>query len=394
MSLDRYAIIDSTLREGEQFVSAQFNTEQKIRIAHALDEFGVECLELTSPMASPGSAADAQVIANLRLNARIFTHIRCHKEDAKVALDIGVQGIDLVIGTSSMLRQFSHGKSIDETIDLAADVLTWIRSQAPGIELRFSTEDSFRSEEADLLRVYLAVDRLGVVNRLGIADTVGIATPGQVGRLVGTLRRLTSSDIEFHGHNDSGCAIANAFTAVEAGATHVDTTVLGIGERNGITPLGGFVARMYTHDREMVRQKYRLDRLHSLDLLVAEFVGVDVPFNNYITGYSAFTHKAGIHAKAILNAPETYEALDPHDFGLTRYISIAHRLTGWNAVKARAEQLGLDLPTDQIKALTQHIKALADERPLALDDVDGLLHVWAENHQAATAVAMTVNVQP
>ena len=161
-----------------------------------------------------------------------------------------MDGVDVVIGTSSQLRQFSHGKSIDEIIDLAAEVLTWIRAQAPDIELRFSTEDSFRSEEAELLRVYLAVDQLGVVNRLGIADTVGIATPTQVARLVGTLRRLTHCDIEFHGHNDSGCAIANAFAALEAGATHIDTTVLGIGERNGITPLGGFVARMYTYDRD------------------------------------------------------------------------------------------------------------------------------------------------
>jgi len=285
-----------------------------------------------------------------------------------------------VIGTSSKLRQFSHGKSIDQIIDLAAEVLTWIRAQAPNIELRFSTEDSFRSDEAELLRVYLAVDKLGVVNRLGTADTVGIATPTQVSRIVGTLRRLTKCDIEFHGHNDSGCAIANAYSALEAGATHIDTTVLGIGERNGITPLGGLVARMYTSDRETTRAKYRLERLRPLEMMVAEMVGVDIPFNNYVTGFSAFTHKAGIHAKAILNSPETYEALDPHDFGLTRYISIAHRLTGWNAVKARAEQLDLKLSDDQIKALTQHIKTLADERALTLDDVDGLLRHWANGN--------------
>jgi homocitrate synthase len=381
MSLDRYFIIDSTLREGEQFVNAQFTREQKVRVARGLDEFGVEYLELTSPMASPGSLADLKMIAGLGLNARILTHIRCHKEDAKVALETGVDGIDVVIGTSSKLRQFSHGKTIDEVIELAADVLPWVRSQAPGIELRFSTEDSFRSEEAELLRVYLAVDRLGVVNRLGIADTVGIATPTQVARLVGTLRRLTRCDIEFHGHNDSGCAIANAFAALENGATHIDTTVLGIGERNGITSLGGLAARMYTYDRAATQARYRLTHLRALELMVAEMVGVDVPFNNYITGFSAFTHKAGIHAKAILNAPETYEALDPHDFGLSRYISIAHRLTGWNAVRARADQLSLSLSELQVKALTQHIKALADERALTLDDVDSLLRNWANGHE-------------
>ena len=377
MSLDQYAIIDSTLREGEQFINANFTSEQKIRIAHALDEFGVECLELTSPAASPGSAQDARVIARLGLKARVLTHIRCHRDDARLALDTGVQGIDLVIGTSSSLRKFSLGKSIDEIIELAADVLVWIRSQAPDIALRFSTEDSFRSAEADLLRVYLAVDKLGVVDRLGIADTVGIASPSQVGRLVSTLRRLTKADIEFHGHNDSGCAIANAYAALEAGATHVDTTILGIGERNGIASLGGFVARMYTHNRALVRKKYQLQALRPLELLVAGLVNVEIPFNNCVTGYTAFTHKAGIHAKAILNAPETYEALDPRDFGLTRYISIAHRLTGWNAVKARAEQLGLELSIEQIKDLTQHIKVLADEKSLTLDDVDDLLRLWA-----------------
>ena len=383
MSLENYAIIDSTLREGEQFINAQFSRDQKVRIAHALDAFGVEYLELTSPQASPGSRDDLKLIAGLGLNARTLTHIRCHRDDARVALDLGVNGVDVVIGTSSRLRQFGHGKSIDEIIDLAADVLTWVRAQAPDIELRFSTEDSFRSEEAELLRVYLAVDRLGVVNRLGIADTVGIATPTQVGRLVGTLRRITRADIEFHGHNDSSCAVANAFAALEAGATHIDATVLGIGERNGITPLGGFIARMYTHDRETTRRKYRLDQLRQVEMLVAEMVNVDIPFNNCITGFSAFTHKAGIHAKAMLNSPETYEALDPHDFGLTRYISIAHRLTGWNAVKARADQLGLTLSTDQVKSLTQHIKVLSDERALTLDDVDNLLRAWANGHYTA-----------
>jgi homocitrate synthase len=380
MSLEKYAVIDSTLREGEQFINAQFSRDDKIQIAHALDEFGVEYLELTSPAASPGSEQDLRAICRLGLHSRILTHIRCLREDAQLALDAGVQGLDVVIGTSSHLRQFSHGKSIEEIIELAGEVLNWVRAQAPQIELRFSTEDSFRSDEAELLRVYLAVDRLGVVNRLGIADTVGIASPSLVARLVGTLRRLTNADIEFHGHNDSGCAIANAFSALEAGATHVDTTVLGIGERNGITSLGGLIARMYTVNRADVMRKYRLDRLRAVELMVAELVGVDIPFNNTITGYSAFTHKAGIHSKAILNAPETYEALDPHDFGLTRYISIAHRLTGWNAVKARADQLGVELSESQIKALTRHIKALADDKRLTLSDVDNLLRLWGNGH--------------
>lgn len=379
MSLNDFAIIESTLREGEQFANAFFTTEQKVEIAQALDAFGVEYLELTSPMASPQSLEDCRTIARLPRRTRILTHTRCHLDDAQVAIDSGVDGIDVVIGTSSYLREFSHGKDIPYIIENAIRVVEFIKRQ--GLEVRFSTEDSFRSDLVDLLTVYRAVDRIGV-NRVGIADTVGVATPRQVYDLVNTLRKLVSCDIEFHGHNDSGCAIANAYSALEAGATHVDTTVLGIGERNGITPLGGLVARLYATDRTLV-QKYNLPLLRDVENLVADIVGVDVPFNNYITGFAAFTHKAGIHAKAILNNPSTYEILDPADFGLSRYIHIAHRLTGWNAIKARAEQLQLDLTDDDVKEATAHIKALADEKPLALDDVDAILRAWRHPHAQA-----------
>jgi homocitrate synthase len=377
MSLESFNIIESTLREGEQFVGANFTTDDKLRIAEALDEFGVEYIELTSPLASPQSFDDACLIVKRGLKAKVLTHIRCHVEDAKKALDTGVQGIDLVIGTSSYLREFSHGLAMEQVIDRAVEVLTWLRAQAPTLELRFSTEDSFRSEEADLFRVYLAVDRVGV-NRFGIADTVGVATPLRVHQLVGELRRLVKGGIEFHGHNDSGCAIANSFSALEAGATHIDTSVLGIGERNGITSLGGFVARMYVTNRDLVKKKYKLKKLRKLEETVANMVGIGIPFNNYITGVTAFTHKAGIHAKAILNQPETYEILNPKDFGLTRYISIAHKLTGWNAIKDRAEQLGLPLTDEQIKQVTVHIKALADQKKMDLNDVDEMLYRWAD----------------
>ena len=348
MPLNNVKIIESTLREGEQFVGASFSTEEKIEIAYLLDDFGVECIELTSPLASPQSYEDAKIIANLGLKAKTLTHTRCRVEDAKVAVETGVNGVDVVIGTSSILRNFSHGKGIDEIIEMALEVVSFLREQ--DIEVRFSTEDSFRSTPEDIFRVYEAVDAIGV-NRVGIADTVGVATPRQVYELVSELRQKVKCDIEFHGHNDSGCAIANAFEALDAGATHVDTSVLGIGERNGITPLGGLIARLYATDRSWVN-RYNLPLLRQLDSTVAEMVGVDIPFNNYITGITAFTHKAGIHAKAILNNPETYEILDPKAFGLNRYVSIAHRLTGWNAIKNRAEQLGIELNDSQLKVIT------------------------------------------
>ena len=125
-----------------------------------------------------------------------------------------------------------------------------------------------------------------------------------------------------------------------------------------------------------MRAKYNLPLLREIDNYVAGLVDVDVPFNNYITGFTAFTHKAGIHAKAILNNPSTYEILDPADFGLSRYIHVAHRLTGWNAIKERVEQLQLALSDDDVKAVTSHIKALADQKRLTLDDVDFLLREY------------------
>jgi len=376
MPIQDFNIIESTLREGEQFVGANFSTEQKIQIAQALDEFGIEYIELTSPAASPQSFKDCCTIATLGLRAKVVTHIRCLRSDAELAVQTGVQGIDIVIGTSSLLRQFSHGKDIPTIIRMAKEVISYIKDQ--GLEVRFSTEDSFRSELEDILTIYQEVDALGV-DRVGIADTVGIATPLQVYDVVSQVREAVSCDIEFHGHNDSGCAIANAYCALEAGATHVDTSILGIGERNGIAPLGGMIARLYAIDRSLVT-KYKLPMIRQLDNMVAEMVGVDIPFNNYITGITAFTHKAGVHAKAVLNKPETYEILNPHDFGMTRYISIAHRLTGWNAIKARAQQLNLDIPEEEIKAATAHIKRLADEKPIGLDDVDAILRNWISEH--------------
>ena len=227
----------------------------------------------------------------------MLTHIRCHMDDARIAVETGVDGVDVVMGTSKFLREFSHGKDMTYITKTAIEVIQFVKSK--GIDIRFSTEDSFRSDLVDLLSIYQAVDKVGV-NRVGIADTVGVANPRQVYDLVRTLRSVVSCDIECHFHNDTGCAIANAYTALEAGATHVDTSVLGIGERNGIPSLGGFIARMYTADREYVMSKYNLKALREVENIVAEAVQVQVPFNNYVTGFCAFTHKVSSLFKSMV----------------------------------------------------------------------------------------------
>ncbi|KAK2066434.1 hypothetical protein P8C59_000258 [Phyllachora maydis] len=375
-NVHRFKIIESTLREGEQFANAFFTQEKKIESSKALDEFGVDYIELTSPAASEQSRADCEAICKLGLKSKILTHIRCHMDDARLAVQTGVDGVDVVIGTSSYLMEHSHGKDMTYITNTAIEVINYVKSH--NIEIRFSSEDSFRSNLVDLLSIYSTVDKIGV-NRVGIADTVGCANPRQVYDLVRTLRGVVGCDIECHFHNDTGCAIANAFCALEAGATHVDTSVLGIGERNGITPLGGLMARLIVADRDYVMGKYKLHKLKDIEELVAEAVEVNVPFNNYITGFCAFTHKAGIHAKAILKNPSTYEIINPADFGMTRYIHFASRLTGWNAIKSRASQLNIEMTDEQCKQCTQKIKMLADIRPIAIDDADSIIRAFHRN---------------
>ena len=371
----KWAIIDSTLREGEQFERAHFSTDDKVEIAKALDAFGIEYLEVTTPVASPQSAHDARTIANLGLRAKVITHIQTRKDAAAAALETGVQGVDLLFGTSKYLRA-AHGRDVPRIIAEALEVITFIREQAPEVEVRFSAEDTFRSDEHDLLEIYRAV--APYVDRVGLADTVGVATPRQVYTLVREVRRAIGPevDIEFHGHNDTGGAIANAFEALEAGATHVDTTILGIGERNGITPLGGFLARMYTVQPDYVQSKYLLELLPELDRLIARMVGVEIPFNNYITGATAFSHKAGMHLKAIYLNPESYEAYNPEVFGVNRKLIVASRLTGRAAIKKRAEELGLSFGEEELHRLTHRIKELADRGQLTLEELDGILREW------------------
>jgi homocitrate synthase len=372
-SSNRWAIIDSTLREGEQFAKGNFSLADKIEIAKALDAFGVEFIEVTTPIATPESRKAAETLSSLGLNAKIITHTRCHMDDARVAIETGVAGLDLLFGTSSYLREFSHGKSISQIIETAREVIEYVKSHR--VQVRFSAEDTFRSQESDLLEIYKAVADMGV-NRVGLADTVGVATPRQVYTLTREVRRAVNCDIEFHGHNDTGCAVANAFEFLEAGGTHVDTTILGIGERNGITPLGGFLARMFTVDPQGLMNKYKLEMLPELDAMIAKMTGLPIPWNNYLTGEFAYNHKAGMHLKAIYLNPGAYEAIPPEVFGVGRRIQAGSKLTGKHAIAFRAKELGLHFGDDALRAVTDKIKALADHGDLDDEHLNDILKNW------------------
>jgi homocitrate synthase len=382
MALAEFAIVDTTLREGEQFANGDFTTSDKIEIARTLAAIGIEYIELTSPAVSPRALADCEAIAGLGLTSRIVAHIRCHADDARIALGSGVGAISMVMGASPILRATSHRLALDEIVRRALGVAAGIRKRAPAIELRFSTEDAFRCPARDLLAIFRPLAASGLFDRFGLADTTGSALPLQVHETVRLIAAETGRAIEFHGHNDTGCAVANALTAHAAGATHLDTTILGIGERNGIASLEGVIAGLYVQDPAAIRAKYDLPRLAGLAALVAAKIGIDVPFNHCIVGSTAFTHKAGIHTKAIINDPHSYEVLAPEDFGRERAVLVAHRLAGHNAIGARAESLGLALSAGELRQATSIIKAMADQRRLTDGEVNDILLTMTERRAA------------
>ena len=374
-------ILDSTLREGEQFTSAFFNLEQRLKIARLLDAAGVTFIEVPSPVVSSETRRTADALCELGLRARIVAHVRCVEADVQAALDTPVFGLNLFYGTSAELRAFSHGRAIDQMLGDAVPLIQLVRSA--GRYVRFSAEDAFRSDLVDLLTVFDAVVEAGV-QRIGLPDTVGIATPRQVEHLVRLCaERYPGVGIEFHGHNDTGCAIANTVAALEGGADCLDVTVMGIGERNGIASLSGLIAQLYIHHPELL-ERYDLTQLVQLDRYVSECLNLPIPFNMPITAPGAFTHKAGVHIKAVLRNPCSYEVLAPTDFGLMRSIDVGSRFTGRYAVGHRAETLGLSLSNDEVSHLTQALKEHAESGSLSQEEVDAFIHTWYQEKGSVT----------
>jgi homocitrate synthase len=365
-------LIDITLREGEQFAKAFFTTEMKVHIAKLLDELGAEYIEVTSPACSPQSWKDAETLAKLGLNAKIAAHVRCTQEDIDISLDAGVDVIHMMYATSPILQKYSHGKNIDQIRESAIAMTEYLVGK--GIEVRFSGEDATRSRREDLEYVYDAVVAAGV-NRLGLPDTTGIATPDFIKELYTHMTTRYDVDFEFHGHNDCGCTVANAYAAILGGATHIDVSILGIGERNGITPIGGLIARLYPQDREMIA-KYNLKKIVELDKYVADILQMPIPFNNYFSSDNAFHHGAGIHTNAILRNPGAYELFDLDDFGVSRSMEVGHRLIGKNIIAKISEEMGIKHTRDELLQITAELKALTDSRRHSEEEVRDYIRKW------------------
>ena len=336
-------IIDTTLREGSQTSLLHdhykyfFSQTDKIELVRALIIYGVKFIELFAPVVSAQEGDDLRAIQAVRdelITQKGYTfllaHVRCHPDDVQAALDAGFDGLNFYIGASAHARQNSHGKNLDEIIRQARSLIEQVRRDHPQLILRFSGEDAFRTAEADLFRVYDEIAPL--VHRLGTPDTVGAATPTAVTQRVRTLRqRYPYTDLEGHFHDDRGFALINALEAAKSGMRYINTTLLGIGERSGITSLTSLLFNLYI-DREYDRlEGYHLRGSYPINVLLASKLNKLVQSKEPVS-LTNRTHTAGVHQKAVLNDAATYEAHPLDQFGVAESEILLGPLSGGNVI--------------------------------------------------------------
>ncbi|BCU71153.1 homocitrate synthase [Stygiolobus caldivivus] len=351
----KVGILDSTLREGEQTPGVVFTVEQRVEIAKALSDIGVQMIEAGHPAVSSDIYEGIKRIVKMKkegiINSEILGHSRAVKRDIEIAAELEVDRIAIFYGISDTHLKAKHHTTREEALNIIAETVSYAKSH--GVKVRFTAEDATRSDYNYLLEVIKTARGAGA-DRISIADTVGVLYPPKTREL---FRDLTSrfQDVEFdiHAHNDLGMAVANALAAVEGGATIIHATVNGLGERVGIVPLQAVAAALKYHFGIDV---VKLEKLPEVASIVEKYSGIAMPPNYPITGDYAFVHKAGIHVAGILNDPSTYEFMPPQTFGRSRDYVI-DKYTGKHALKDRFEKLGVKLSDSELDQVLAKIKA-------------------------------------
>jgi len=376
-------IIDTTLREGAQsslmhdHAKYAFGTTDKIEIVRALILYGVKFIELFSPVVHPKERDDLAAIRETRdglITQKGYTfllaHVRCHPDDVAAAIDAGVDGLNLFFGTSLESQRHSHGKDLGQVARAARDLIEQVRSDYPHLIVRFSGEDAFRTPLDELCRVYDQVAPL--VDRLGVPDTVGIATPDAIRRRMAQLAaRYPEAEWEAHFHDDRGFALINALAGIDAGVRYMNTTLLGIGERTGIPSMTALLFNLFIEARHRLIDGYCLSESYPLNVLVADKLHMLVNDKEPVS-LTNRTHTAGIHQKAMLNDPSTYEAHPLDRFGVTEAEILLGPLSGWNVIHYFLREIHyLRLDEETARRITGVFKERvvaeeAIERPAAL----------------------------
>lgn len=336
-------IIDTTLREGQQTSLLHdhhkyfFTRTDKEEILRALIIYGVKFVELFAPVVSAQEREDFAALKAVRdalITQKGYTfllaHVRCHPRDVESAIAAGADGLNFYIGTSAEARAFNHGHDLSAIVAKARTLIEELRRHHPWLILRFSGEDAFRTREADLFQVYDEVAPL--VHRVGLPDTVGVATPASVARRVEALRaRYPQLEFEGHFHADRGFALVNALEAVKHGVRYLNTTVLGMGERSGITSLTALLLNLHIDQDYDKLEGYHLRGSYPLNVLVADKLKMLVPPTEPVS-LTNRTHTAGVHQGAVLRGAAAYEAHSLAQFGVAESEILLGPLSGWNVI--------------------------------------------------------------
>jgi 2-isopropylmalate synthase len=378
---DKVLIFDTTLRDGEQSPGVAFNINDKIEIATQLQKLGVDIIEAGFPASSPGDFEAVKAVAAEVRQARIAGLARAVKSDVdrcyEAVKDAAAPRIHVFLSTSDIHLMHQLAKDRDTVREMARTMVAWAKSYVEDVE--FSPMDATRSERSYVYKMLEEVIEAGATT-VNIPDTVGYTTPEEFREFILGIREnvknIHKATISVHCHNDLGLAVANSITAVRAGARQVETCVNGIGERAGNAALEEVAMTLKTRRDFMdVDTNIKTRELYRTSRLVSDLTGMTVQPNKAIVGANAFRHQSGIHQDGILKMRETYEIMDAKEIGWRVSGEIVlGKLSGRHGFKARLDDLGYELTSEEFERAFAAFKELADKKPEIDDrDIEALL---------------------
>src|ERR1700739_4485474 len=377
---DRVLIFDTTLRDGEQSPGCSMTQPEKLRVARALAELGVDVIEPGFPAASRGDFESVEAVAREVSGPIICALARCTFEDIELAsralAGAARHRIHVFLATSAIHRQYKLNMAQEEILRLAAAAVARARELCEDVE--FSPEDASRTELEFLAQVVEVAIGAGATT-VNIPDTVGYTVPDEFAELFRYLRKnvrgIDTGRLSVHCHADLGMAVANSLTAVVAGARQIECTINGIGERAGNCSLEEVVMALKTRAAFFnVATRIQTNRLYPTSRLVSSITAMPVPRNKAVVGENAFAHEAGIHQHGMLKHHSTYEILRPEDVGLSRSPLVLDKHSGRHAFRDRVRELGFELEETEFNRVFEEFKALADKKKELFDgDIEALV---------------------